>query len=392
MTTKNWRPQTKAVRSGQTRSNFDETSEALFLTSGYVYPTAEEAEKTFKGESTHFQYSRFGNPTVSMFENRMVALEGAEACRATSTGMSAIFFALLACLKSGDRVVAARQLFGSCHYIVNELLPRYGIKGEFVDGGDLAQWEKALSTPAQAVLFESPSNPMLDIVDVKAVCDLAHKAGATVVVDNAFATPILQRPLEFGADVVVHSATKYIDGQGRTLGGAVLGSKSFIIDKLQPIIRNTGPSLSPFNAWVLVKGLETLGLRVDRHCANAAKVADALSANPAISRVLYPGRKDHPQHALAAKQMSAFGGVVTFDVKGGKPACFTALNKLGIVDIANNLGDSKSMVTHPATTTHMRIGAEERAKLGITDGTVRISVGLEDVQDIIDDLEQALGQ
>ena len=392
MTTKNWRPQTKAVRSGQTRSNFDETSEALFLTSGYVYPTAEEAEKTFKGESTHFQYSRFGNPTVSMFENRMVALEGAEACRATSTGMSAIFFALLACLKSGDRVVAARQLFGSCHYIVNELLPRYGIKGEFVDGGDLAQWEKALSTPAQAVLFESPSNPMLDIVDVKAVCDLAHKAGATVVVDNAFATPILQRPLEFGADVVVHSATKYIDGQGRTLGGAVLGSKSFIIDKLQPIIRNTGPSLSPFNAWVLVKGLETLGLRVDRHCANAAKVADALSANPAISRVLYPGRKDHPQHALAAKQMSAFGGVVTFDVKGGKPACFTALNKLGIVDIANNLGDSKSMVTHPATTTHMRIGAEERAKLGLTDGTVRISVGLEDVQDIIDDLEQALGQ
>ena len=392
MTTKTWRPQTKAVRSGQTRSNFDETSEALFLTSGYVYPTAEEAEKTFKGESTHFQYSRFGNPTVAMFENRLVALEGAEACRATSTGMSAIFFSLLALLKTGDRIVAARQLFGSCHYIVNELLPKYGIKGEFVDGGDLAQWEKALSTPAQAVLLESPSNPMLDIVDIKAVCDLAHKAGATVVVDNAFATPILQRPLEFGADVVVHSATKYIDGQGRTLGGAVLGSKSFILDKLQPIIRNTGPSLSPFNAWVLVKGLETLGLRIDRHCANATKVADALSKNPAISRVLYPGRKDHPQHALAAKQMSAFGGVVTFDVKGGKAAAFAALNKLGIVDIANNLGDSKSMVTHPATTTHMRIGAEERAKLGINDGTVRISVGLEDVQDIIDDLEQALGQ
>jgi O-succinylhomoserine sulfhydrylase len=295
-------------------------------------------------------------------------------------------------LKTGDRVVTARQLFGSCHYIVNELLPKYGIKGEFVDGGDLAQWEKALSTPAQAVLFESPSNPMLDIVDMKAVCDLAHKAGATVVVDNAFATPILQRPLEFGADVVVHSATKYIDGQGRTLGGAVLGSKAFVIDKLQPIIRNTGPSLSPFNAWVLVKGLETLGLRIDRHCASATTVAEALSKNPAISRVLYPGRKDHPQHALAAKQMSAFGGVVTFDVKGGKAACFAALNKLGIVDIANNLGDSKSMVTHPATTTHMRIGAEERAKLGISDGTVRISVGLEDVQDIIDDLEQALGQ
>src|SRR5258708_10971137 len=253
-----------------------------------------------------------------MFENGLAALEGAEACRATSTGMSAVFFSLLALLKTGDRIVAARQLFGSCHYIVNELLPKYGIKGEFVDGGDLKQWEKALSTPANAVLFESPSNPMLDIVDVKAVCDLAHKAGAKVVLDNAFATPILQRPLEFGADVVVHSATKYIDGQGRTLGGAVLGSQEFVIEKLQPIVRNTGPSLSPFNASVLVKGLETLGLRVERHCANAAKVADALSSNPAISRVLYPGRKDHPQHALAAKQMSGFGGVVTFDVKGGK--------------------------------------------------------------------------
>jgi len=392
MDKKNWRPQTRAVRSGQIRSNFDETSEALFLTSGYAYPSAEEAEKTFKGESTHYQYSRFGNPTVTMFENRLAALEGAEACRATSTGMSAIFFALLALVKAGDRIVAARQLFGSCHYIVNELLPKYGVKGEFVDGGDLKQWEKALSTPAQAVLFESPSNPMLDIIDVKAVCDLAHKAGAKVVLDNAFATPILQRPLEFGADVVVHSATKYIDGQGRTLGGAVLASKEFILEKLQPIIRNTGPSLSPFNAWVLVKGMETLGLRVERHCANAAKVADALAEHPAITRTLYPGRKDHPRHELAAKQMSGFGGVVTFDVKGGKEAAFKTLNRLRLVDISNNLGDSKSMVTHPATTTHMRIGAEERAKLGITDGTVRISVGLEDVSDIIDDLHQALGQ
>jgi O-succinylhomoserine sulfhydrylase len=389
---KKWKPQTRAVRGGQVRSNFDETSEALFLTSGYAYNSAEEAEATFKGESNHFQYSRFGNPTVSMFQDRLAALEGAEACIATATGMSAVFYALLALLKSGDRIVAARQLFGSCHYIINDLLPKYGIKGEFVDGGDLAQWEKALSAPAQAVLFESPSNPMLDIVDVKAVCDLAHKAGAKVVLDNAFATPILQRPLEFGADVVVHSATKYIDGQGRALGGAILGSREFIIDKLQPITRNTGPSISPFNAWVFVKGLETLGLRIDRHCANAAKVADELAKNPAISRVFYPGRKDHPQHALAAKQMSGFGGVVTFDVKGGKAACFAALNKLGLVDISNNLGDAKSLVTHPATTTHMRIGAEERAKLGINDGTVRISVGLEDVADIIGDLEQALGQ
>jgi O-succinylhomoserine sulfhydrylase len=305
--------------------------------------------------------------------------------------MSAVFFTLLALLKSGDRIVAARQLFGSCHYIVADLLPKYGIQGEFVDGGDLAQWEKALSKPAQAVLFESPSNPMLDIVDVKAVCDLAHKAGAKVVLDNAFATPILQRPLEWGADIVVHSATKYIDGQGRTLGGAVLGSKEFILDKLQPIIRNTGPSLSPFNAWVLVKGMETLGLRIERHCANAARVADALAAHPAIGRVLYPGRKDHPQHALAMKQMSGAGGVVTFDLKAGKWAAFETLNRLKLIDISNNLGDAKSLVTHPATTTHMRIGAEERAKLGIGDGTVRISVGLEDAEDIIADLVQALG-
>ena len=386
-----WRPQTRAVRGGQLRSNFDETSEALYLTSGYAYASAEEAEVTFKGESSHYQYSRFGNPTVAMFENRLAALEGAEACRATSTGMSAVFFALLALLKAGDRIVAARQLFGSCHYIVADLLPRYGVKSEFVDGGDLAQWEKALSTPAQAVLFESPSNPMLDIVDIRAVCDLAHKAGATVVLDNAFATPILQRPLEWGADVVVHSATKYIDGQGRTLGGAVLGTRAFIIDKLQPIIRNCGPSLSPFNAWVLVKGLETLGLRIERHCANAARVADALAAHPAIGRVLYPGRKDHPQHALAMKQMSGAGGVVTFDVRAGKWAAFETLNRLKLVDISNNLGDAKSLVTHPATTTHMRIGAEERARLGIGDGTVRISVGLEDAEDIVADLVQALG-
>jgi O-succinylhomoserine sulfhydrylase len=388
---KSWKAQTRAVRGGLRRSSFDETSEALFLTSGYAYNSAEEAEATFKGESAHFQYSRFGNPTVSMFQDRLAALEGAEACIATATGMSAVFYALLALLKGGDRIVAARQLFGSCHYIINELLPKYGIKGEFVDGGDLGQWEKALSTPAQAVLFESPSNPMLDIVDVKAVCDLAHKAGAKVVLDNAFATPILQRPLELGADVVVHSATKYIDGQGRALGGAILGSRDLILNKLQPITRNTGPSISPFNAWLFVKGLETLGLRIDRHCANARKVADALAANSKIGRVLYPGRPDHPQHALAAKQMSNFGGVVTFDIKGGKPATFDALNRLQLIDISNNLGDAKSMVTHPATTTHMRIGAEERAKLGIGDGTVRISVGLEDAGDIVADLTQALG-
>ena len=386
-----WRAQTRAVRSGQVRSNFEETSEALFLTSGYVYSSAEEAEATFKGESNHYQYSRFGNPTVSMFENRLAALEGAEACRATSTGMSAVFFALLALLKGGDRIVAARQLFGSCHYIVADLLPKYGIESELVDGCDLAAWEKALSKPTQAVLFETPSNPKLDIVDIKAVCDLAHKAGAKVVLDNAFATPILQRPLEWGADVVVHSATKYIDGQGRTLGGAVLGSKEFILEKLQPIIRNTGPSLSPFNAWVLVKGLETLGLRVERHCSNAARLADALAGHPAIARVIYPGRSDHPQHKLAMTQLSGGGGVVAIELKAGKWAAFETLNRLQLIDIANNLGDAKSMVTHPATTTHMRIGAEERARLGISDGLVRLSVGLEDVEDIIGDFVQALG-
>ncbi len=385
-----WRPQTRAVRGGLRRSDFEETSEALFLTSGYVYRSAEEAEAAFSGGLDRFQYSRFSNPTVSSFEDRLAALEGAEACRATATGMSAVFYSLLALLRTGDRVVAARQLFGSCHYIVTDLLPRFGIESELVDGTDLDAWKKALSRPAKAVLFETPSNPMLDIVDIKAVVDLAHAAGAKVVLDNAFATPILQRPLEFGVDVVVHSATKYIDGQGRTLGGAVLGSKEYIIDQLQPITRNTGPSLSPFNAWVLLKGLETLALRVERHSANAARVADALAGHPAVARVLYPGRKDHPQHALAMRQMPQGGGIVAFELKAGKWAAFETLNRLKLIDISNNLGDAKSLVTHPATTTHKRIGEVERAKLGITDGLVRLSVGLEDAEDIIADLVQAL--
>ncbi|MCW5745632.1 MAG: O-succinylhomoserine sulfhydrylase [Alphaproteobacteria bacterium] len=385
-----WRPQTRAVRGGLRRSDFEETSEALFLTSGYVYGSAEEAEAAFSGTLDRFQYSRFGNPTVSTFEDRLAALEGAEACRATATGMAAVFYSLLALLRAGDRVVAARQLFGSCHYIVTELLPRYGIESELVDGKDLAAWKTALSKPAKAVLFETPSNPMLDIVDIRAVVELAHAAGAKVVLDNAFATPILQRPMEFGVDIVVHSATKYIDGQGRTLGGAVLGPKAYILDQLQPITRNTGPSLSPFNAWVLLKGLETLSLRVERHSANAARVADALAGHPAIARVLYPGRSDHPQHALAMRQMPAGGGIVAFELKAGKWAAFETLNRLRLIDISNNLGDAKSLVTHPATTTHKRIGEAERAKLGIGDGLVRLSVGLEDPQDVIDDLVQAL--
>ena len=389
--TANWRPQTRAVRAGQLRSNFDETSEALFLTSGYAYASAEEAEATFKGESNHYQYSRFGNPTVTMFENRLAALEGAEACRATSTGMSAVFFSLLALLKSGDRIVAARQLFGSCHYIVADLLPKYGIQSELVDGGDLLAWEKALSKPTQAVLFESPSNPMLDIVDIRAVCDMAHKAGAKVVLDNAFATPMLQRPLEWGADIVVHSATKYIDGQGRTLGGAVLGSKEFILEKLQPIIRNTGPSLSPFNAWVLVKGLETLGLRVERHCANARRVADALAAHPAIGRVLYPGRPDHPQHALAKTQMRGFGGMISVELKGDLEGSRRFLEQCRLFALAESLGAVESLIEHPALMTHGSVPPEVRAGLGIGDTLVRLSVGIEDVEDLIADLDNALG-
>jgi O-succinylhomoserine sulfhydrylase len=372
------------------RSGFDETSEAMFLTSGFVYDSAAQAEATFAGTEVHYQYSRFGNPTVAMLEARLAALEGAEACRATATGMAAVHAAMLSHLKAGDRVVASRALFGSCHWIVSTLLPRYGIATEFVDGADLDAWARALSTPTTMVLLETPSNPMLDIVDLRAVCDLAHKAGALVVVDNVFATPLLQKPMQFGADIVVYSATKHFDGQGRVLGGCVMGSKKWVEEVLQPFIRNTGPSISPFNAWVILKGLETLHLRVPAMCRNAAAVADMLAERSEIARVLYPFRADHPQQKLAMTQMSAGGTLVTFDLKGGKQACFRFMDAMGLIDISNNLGDSKSLATHPATTTHMRVGAEERARLGIADGTVRLSVGLEDVADIIDDLSQAL--
>jgi O-succinylhomoserine sulfhydrylase len=385
-----YRPATLLVHGGQSRSNFDETSESLYLTSGFVYDSAEQAEATFAGTERHFQYSRFGNPTVAMLEERLALLEGAEACRATATGMAAVHAAMLSHLKAGDRVVASRALFGSCHWIVSTLLPRYGIETEFVDGADLVQWQAALAKPAALVLLETPSNPMLELVDLKAVCELAHKAGALVVVDNVFATPLLQRPMEYGADVVVYSATKHFDGQGRVLGGAVLGTKKWVEDTLQPFIRNTGPSISPFNAWVILKGLETLNLRVHAMCRSAAAIADALAEHPAVSRSLYPFRADHQQQALAKKQMSAGGTLVTFELKGGKDAAFRALNALKLIRVSNNLGDSKSLVTHPATTTHMRVGAEERARLGITDGTVRLSVGLEDVGDLIEDLAIAL--
>jgi O-succinylhomoserine sulfhydrylase len=385
-----YRPATTLLHGGMERTPHGETSEAMFLTSGFVYDDAEQAEATFAGTVNHYQYSRFGNPTVAAFERRMALLEGAEACRATATGMAAVNAAMLSHLCAGDRVVASRALFGSCHWIVSTLLPRLGITYEFVDAGDNAGWRRALSQPTQLVLLETPSNPMLEIVDMAAVCDLAHAAGAIVVVDNVFATPLLQRPLAFGADVVVYSATKHIDGQGRVLGGAVLGRKAWIEDTLQPFIRNTGPALSPFNAWTLLKGLETLALRVEAACTRATRIADFLAGHPQISRVWYPSRRDHPQHELAMRQMTAGGTLVTFELAGGKSAAFRFMNALRLIAISNNLGDSRSMVTHPATTTHMRIGAEERARLAITDGVVRLSVGLEDAADLEYDLASGL--
>ncbi len=385
-----YRPATLLVQGGIERSPFGETAEALYLTSGFVYDDAEQAEATFKGTTDHYQYSRFSNPTVAMLERRLALIEGAEACCATATGMAAVNAALFASLKAGDRVVASRALFGACHWIVSTLLPRFGVECEFVDGADLAQWRAALSKPATVVLLETPSNPMLEIVDLRAVAGLAHAAGAIVVVDNVFATPLLQKPLQLGADVVVYSCTKHIDGQGRVLGGAVLGTKKWIEEALQPYVRNTGPALSPFNAWLLLKGLETLALRVEAGCRNAAALADFLAAHPGVARVWYPTRADHPQRALAMAQASAGGTVVAFEVAGGKDAAFRVLNALRLVRVSNNLGDSKSLATHPATTTHMKIGPEERARLGITDGVVRLSVGLEDVEDLKEDLGQAL--
>ena len=386
MNNSEFRLATKLVHSGTSRTEFGETSEALFLTSGFVYKSAEQAEAAFDGTAPRFQYSRFGNPTVAMLEEKLAVLEGAEACRVTATGMAAIHAAMLSHLKTGDRLVASRALFGSCHWIVSTLLPRYGIEIQFVDGTDLAAWKVAFERPAAMVLLESPSNPMLDVIDLQTVCALAHQAGALVVVDNVFATPILQRPLQFGADIVVYSCTKHMDGQGRILGGAVLGSKSWIENTLQPFIRNTGPSLAPFNAWVLLKSLDTLLLRVEAGCARAEAVADFIGRQEAVCRVVYPTRQDHPQHDLAMSQMSAGGTVVTFELAGGKPAAFAFMNALRLVAISNNLGDTKSLVTHPATTTHMRIGSVERKRLGITDGVIRLSVGLEDKADLFDDL------
>lgn len=387
---KDWRQQTRLVRGGLARSGFEETAEAIYMTSGYVYQSAEEAEAAFKGELTRFVYSRYANPTVSMFEERLRLLEGAETCRGTASGMAAVFAALVCQLKAGDRVVASRALFGSCHYIIAEILPRYGIDSVLIDGRDLAAWQAALEGGARAVFLETPSNPTLEIIDIAAVCELAHKAGARVVVDNVFASPVLQQPLQLGADVVVYSATKHIDGQGRAMGGAVLASQQFHDDHLNQFLRHTGPSMSPFNAWILVKGLETLDVRMRQHCANARIVAEFLEAQDGIARVFYPALDSHPQAALARRQMRDFGSVVSFEIDGGKERAFRFLNALRLIDISNNLGDAKSLITHPATTTHQRLKPEERATLGIGDGLVRLSVGLEDPEDLMEDLSQAL--
>lgn len=383
-----WKPDTNAVRGGIDRTRFEETSEALFLTSGYVYDSAEAAEAAFAGETDRFIYSRYGNPTIRTFEERLRLLEGGEACWATASGMAAVFNALLALVESGDRIVAARGLFGSCSVILAELLPRFGVHTDFVDGTDLDRWATALATPAKAVFFETPSNPMLELVDIAAVSELAHQAGATVVIDNVFATPIHQQPLQLGADVVVYSTTKHIDGQGRTLGGAIIGTKEFITERLQPFMRHTGPSMSPFNAWVALKGLETLRLRVEHQHGAALQIASHLETS--LDRVLHPFLESHPQNDLARNQMSGGGTLVTFEVPGGKEGAFRTMNRLRLVDISNNLGDAKSLITHPATTTHRRLGEAGRVAAGITDGTLRLSVGLEDIFDLIADLDQAL--
>jgi O-succinylhomoserine sulfhydrylase len=385
---------TIGVRGGLLRSGFDETAEGLYLTSGYVYDSAAEAEKAFTGEIDRFVYSRYGNPTVAMFEERLRLIEGAEAAFATSSGMAAVFTGLGALLGAGDRLVAGRSLFGSCFVVCNEILPRWGVETEFVDGTDLDQWEQALSKPTTAVFFETPSNPMQSLVDIAAVSEMAHAVGAKVVLDNVFATPLLQQGLPLGVDVVIYSGTKHIDGQGRVLGGAILGDREYIGGPVQTLMRHTGPALSPFNAWVLLKGLETLSVRVNYSNAAALRVAEFLDGHPGVSWVRYPFLASHPQHDLAKRQMSGGGTVVTFELNapegGGKQRAFEVLDKLSVIDISNNLGDAKSLITHPATTTHRAMGPEGRAAIGLGDGVVRISVGLEGTEDLIADLDRAL--
>ena len=384
------RPATQLVHGGILRSQFGENAEALFLTQGYVYDTAEQAEARFSGRDPGFIYSRYNNPTVAMFEERMRLLEGAEAARATASGMAAVTAVFLSSLRQGDHVVAAKALFGSCRYVVEDLLPKYGITSTLVDGSDLAAWKKAATRKTKLFFLESPTNPTLEIYDIAAIAGIAHKAGARLVVDNVFATPLLQQPLKLGADIVVYSATKHIDGGGRVLGGVILADEKFIADNVHTFLRQTGPSLSPFNAWVLLKGLETLAVRVERQSATAVKLADLIADHPKVTRVLYPGRADHPQHEIAKRQMQGGSTLVAFEVKGGQKGAFKVANALEVVRISNNLGDAKSLVTHPSTTTHQRLSEEVRLGLGITQGMLRLSVGLEDAEDLAEDLTRAL--
>lgn len=385
-----WRTATNLVRGGLTRSEFNETSEALYMSSGYVYETAEEAEAAFAGDKERYIYSRYANPTLTMLEERLALLEGAEACATTSSGMAAVFAALACQVEAGDYVVASRALFGSCLYIITDILPRLGVETRVVDGTNLAEWEEALSRKTKCVFLETPTNPTLEIIDLAAVCALARNAGARIIVDNVFSTPMLQRPLQLGADIVVYSTTKHIDGQGRALGGAILCDKEFHKEFVTPFMRHTGPAMSPFNAWICLKGLETLDLRVRQHCQNALQIAEFLEKQPGLSRVIYPGLASHPQHALAQRQMSGSSTMVSFELAGGKETAFKFLNALEIVDLSNNLGDTKSLITHPQTTTHQRLSEDERQQLGIGGGLVRLSVGLEDPLDLQDDLARAL--
>jgi O-succinylhomoserine sulfhydrylase len=388
----NWKPQTKLVHGGTLRSGFGETSEAIYLTQGFVYDTAEAAEARFKGEAEGFIYSRYANPTVDMFEKRMCALEGAEDARATASGMAAVAAALLCSVKAGDHVVAARALFGSCRWIIEKQMPAYGVESTLVDGTDLSAWEKAVRPNTKLFFLESPTNPTLEVVDIAAVAKLADSIGARLVVDNVFATPMQQKPLELGAHVVVYSATKHIDGQGRCLGGIVLSDKEWIDKNLHDYFRHTGPSLSPFNAWTLLKGLETLPLRVRQQTESAGRIADFLAGHAKVERLIYPGRADHPQADVVRKQMKGGSTLLCFDVKGGKAGAFAFQNALEIVRISNNLGDAKSLVTHPATTTHKNLTEEARAELGMNPGTVRLSVGLEDLDDLMADIDRALSK
>ncbi|MBB5575052.1 MULTISPECIES: O-succinylhomoserine sulfhydrylase [Rhizobium] len=389
---KTWRPATQLVHGGTLRSQFGETSEAIYLTQGFVYDTSEAAEARFKGETDGFIYARYGSPTNDMFEKRMCALEGAEDARATASGMAAVSAAILCQLKAGDHIVAARALFGSCRWVVETLAPKYGIQCTLVDGRFIENWEKAIQPNTKVFFLESPTNPTLEVVDIAAVAKLANQIGAKVVVDNVFATPLFQKPLELGAHIVVYSATKHIDGQGRSLGGVILSDKQWIDENLHDYFRHTGPAMSPFTAWTLLKGIETLPLRVKQQTQNAAKVADFLAEQSKVGKVIYPGRKDHPQADIIAKQMTGGSTLVAFELKGGKEAAFKLQNALEIVKISNNLGDSKSLITHPATTTHKNLTDEARAELGISPGTVRFSAGIEDSEDLVEDFARALAQ